>query len=467
MVVVQVRVALLFVVLLVVPASGCFGGDGEALETLVPYPHMGDVATYDVSGGLFEFSRWENGIAFPSGRGQVRLSLSESPPVIDGARAIHDVFRVTSERNSGGGFVKQAERFVTARHEAVVQASYPLSQDQSIVAFDERGFPWLFGASVLFGADPARDASTPFTLWDNLGRSNPINLSWDVQPGTERVDGMRTTRFDLAGTPSLTASLWLAPGSPWPVKARFVVNDAGLAPHVRTESTPFTMEARLVGVTEGTSSVQARDRSAGYSEDNLVARLDWDGEKPPDGTTSALPYRLDAAVSDAKTLDLPLSQWLAAANDPRVYRATFQEEAGPAPGTNVPSWLVQFVDASNTYYEVEIERVDVAAVNVGVPRVTRSGLAEPPADKNHGWFPANALREDLVPLDEAIRIVRDVFGAEGIQVFLRSFIDPPGYSYFIDGGFDGVGRYTVIYNPETGFIEEATGPVKPRLGRNA
>jgi hypothetical protein len=108
---------------------------------------------------------------------------------------------------------------------------------------------------------------------------------------------------------------------------------------------------------------------------------------------------------------------------------------------------------------------------VGVPRIEATGPAEAPANEDHGWFDAAAVPETIVPLSEGIRIMRDVFGAQQVQVFLRSFANPPGHTYYIDGGFDGtpgeggVGRYTVVYNPNTGLIEQATGPVTPRLAR--
>ena len=90
---------------------------------------------------------------------------------------------------------------------------------------------------------------------------------------------------------------------------------------------------------------------------------------------------------------------------------------------------------------------------------------EKPSSANHGWFAKDALPAQLVPLSEGVRTVKAVFGAPQVQIFLRSFAQPPGYSYFIDGGWDQgeSKRYTVVYNPETGLLEEATGPVTPRL----
>lgn len=379
--------------------------------------------------------------------------------MLDAARSVHPTFLVLAERDSGGGFVKHADRFVSPKHQAVVQSYYKLSQDQGTLSFDERGFPWLFGASVLFGADLTRD-DVPFRLPDNLGRANPIDLSWNLA-GPERHDGQDTVRYDLAGADSLAGSAWFVQGQAWPARIVLEVKDDGLAPHVRAQQTPARMDARLTSLTEGAEPMRPRDRAAGFSEDNSVARVAWNGERPPDGERYAA-YTLSEADRDARLLDRPLVDWLTAAEDPRLYRGTYQEDAGPAEGTRVPNWLLQYVDASNAYYEVEVERMHVDALGQGAPRVTKSGPAEPPSDKNHGWFAAEALPEKLVPLSEGVRIVRDVFGAEGVQIFLRSFADPPGYSYFLDGGFEHDKRYTVVYNPSTGLLEQATGPVSPR-----
>jgi hypothetical protein len=452
--------ALVLVLLLAAPAlAGCFGAKETAREGLVAYPRLGDVAVYDVRGALLDLARWENGAAFPAGSGRLRFSLDESAPVIDGARAVHPAFRVLVERDSGGGFVTHAERFVSPRHQAVVQAYYPLSQDQGVLSFDERGFPWLFGASALFGADPARDARVGFALPDNLGRGESMVLEWVAQAreGDEWV-------FGLEGSASLAGELRIPAGSAWPTYARLELRDDALAPHVRSETPKAVLEARLASLAPGDAPLPARDRAATFGEDLGVTRLAWDGEKPPDGDAAYVPYALADAVRDAKLLDTSLAAWLSQAQEPRLYRATFQEDAGPVEGTSVPNWLLQFVDRSDIYYEVEIERVSIALVAQGVPRVVRSAPAEPPAEGNHGWFAREAVREDLVPLSEGVRIVRDVFGAQGVQIFLRSFSDPPGYSYFLDGGFeeDG-GRYTVVYHPSTGFIEQATGPVSPRF----
>jgi len=445
--------------------AGCLGGEPDPRAGLVPYPRLGDVAVYEVRGAILDLARWENGIPLP-GPSQLRLTLSASPDALDGARAVHPAFKLTTELGVGGGFVLHSERYVSPRHQAVVQAYYPLSQDQSVVAFDERGFPWLWGASALIGEELREGARVPFALPDNLGRGQTMVFEWVVR-GEE--DGL--LRVELEGE-GANATLWMAPASPWPVRATMRLGNE-LAPHARVQSAePVEMEARLVSLARGGDPVPPRDRGATFAPDVSVVRTAWDGEKPPDGDAAALRYPLSEAVAEAKLLDKPLQDWLDAADAPILYRGTFQEEPAEVEGALSAHWLLQWVDRSNSYYEVQIARLYAPPLPIaapvglpGVPRVESSGPAKPPADSNHGWFDPTLAPDTLVPLSEGIRIVRDVFGATEVQVFLRSFTDPPGYSYFLDGGFEegGVGRYTVVYHPSTGFLEQSTGPVRPRL----
>lgn len=443
--------------------AGCFGGTDDARAALVPYPRVGDVAVYEISGGFVDLARWENGVAMP--RGQVRFTLSPSPDAIDGARAVHPVVKLTTELAQAGVFDLHSERFVAPRHQSVVQAVYPLSQDQSIVSFDERGFPWLFGASALIGEEVREGARVGFELPDNLGRGATIRLAW-AYAGVE--DGL--LKLDLEGE-GASGSVWLGASSPWPERVSLTVTNA-LAPHVRVQSgDSLTMDARLLSLTAGAEPMPPRDREATFAADRSAVRTAWDGEKPPDGDITTISYPLSEATRDAKLLDKPLADWLASARSPILYRATFQEEPGEVEGSTSAHWLLQWVDEGNSYYEVQISKLFAPPlplpppVPVGVPRIEASGPAQAPSDPNHGWFPPDAVPESVVPLSEGIRIVRDVFGAQGVQIFLRSFLDPPGHSYFLDGGFEegGPGRYTVVYNPNTAFIEEATGPVGARL----
>lgn len=456
--------ALALVLALALPA-GCLGGGDDARASLVPYPRIGDVAVYEITGGYLDFARWENGLPMPTA--QVRFTLSSSPDVLDGARALHPAFKVTTEIAAAGVFDLLSERWVSPRHQAVVQARYPLSQDQSIVAFDERGFPWLWGASALFGEDLAA-GSGAFEIPDNLGRGVSLPFRW-----ISEAESAGTTRVDLIGA-GANGSLWLPPASPWPERVSLRIGPE-IAPHVRVQaSEPFTMGARLVSLSRGVDSVDPRDRAAGFGPDGSVALQPYDGEKPPDGDITAISYPLADAVAEAKLLDKPLQDWLAAADAPILYRGTFQEEAGPVDGSKSALWLLQWVDKSDAYYEVQISKTFPPDASLpgalpvplaGIPSIESSAPAQPPADGNHGWFDPAALPPKLVPLSEGIRVVREVFGATSVQIFLRSFADPPGYSYFLDGGFEdgGVGRYTVVYNPSTAFIEQATGPVQPRL----
>lgn len=457
--------ATLLLALLGLPAlAGCLGGAPDAREALVPYPRLGDVATYEARGALVEFARWENAHTFIADPARVRFTLEPGPDALDGARAIHPTFLVRTEVADGGPFIRRAERYVSPIHQGVVQGHYPLSQDQSVLSFDERGFPWLFGASALFGEDLARESAFAIALPDNLGRGQRFDLSWRVV-GEESVDGVATTRLDLAGAPGMEGTLWMERGSAWPLRARLAILDGSLAPHVRADgATPATLEARRVEVAAGREGVPPRNRGAGFGEDNLVLREGWDGEKPPDGAPGAVTYLLSEAVRDAKLLDPGLQAFLQSAKEPRLYRGTFQQEPGPAEGTRNDHWLLQFVSEDDRYYEVQVGRLTLPQLPTGVPRIEKSAPAEGPSDENHGWFPRDAVPERIVPLSEGVRIVQEVFGAPNVQVFLRSFTDPAGYSYFIDGGFeqDG-GRYTVVYNPNTGFIEQATGPVSPRV----
>lgn len=460
------RALLVAALVLAAGLAGC-ADPPDTRANLVPYPRMGDVATYAVEGALVDLARWENARPLVGQPTNVRLALGEGGLALDGARALHPTFLVTRSLNEGGGFVEHARLFVSPVHQAVVQSSYKLSQDQSVLAFDERGYPWLWGASVLFGEELRGGATIPLTLPDNLGIGDAPTLMWGV---AQEGEGWR---LSLLGNASIEATLWLDAGEAWPTRVRVVLKDDGLAPFVRGQGAhPVTMDARLADVQRGGEPVPPRNRGDAFVADDAAARAAWDGEKPPDGAAGYVPYLLAEAVADAKLLDPGLREWLAAAKDPRVYRATFKEvpvSAGPAGNVSdqtAPYWLVQFVDQDQRYYEVEVERVQPPLpLAAGVPRIARSGPAEAPKDPNHGWFPRDATVEELVTLSEGVRIVREVFGATRIEIFLRSFADPAGYSYFIDGGMEpgGVGRYTVVYNPATGFLEQATGPVTPRV----
>lgn len=450
--------ALLVLILLLAASGGCFGGGDESRTSLVPYPRIGDVAEYEASGALVDFARWDNGVPFASASAQVRYTVSSSADALDGARAIHPSYRVTTEVAEAGVFGLRSERWVSARHGTLVQSFFPLSQDQSVVAFDERGFPWLFGASALFGEELREGTSFDIEVPDNLGRGMGLIVTASY---ISFEDGAH--KLALTG-PGVSGALWMEPGAAWPARVELSLAGPGLAPHVRCDGGyPVTLAARRVALTPGAEPVTPRDRAATYGEDPSALRARWDGEAPPDGDLTTLEYPLSEAIRDAKLLDKPLADWLAAHDEPRIYRGTYQIEAGPVEGSAQAHWLLQWVDESESYYEVQIARVLAPPLPVGVPRVETSAPAEPPADKNHGWFARDAVPDQLVTLSEGVRVVREVFGAQEIQIFLRSFADPPGYSYFIDGGFEGPGRYTVVYNPSTGFVEEATGPVQPRL----
>lgn len=430
---------------------------------LVPYPRLGDVVVYEATGALVELSRWENGHAFLAPTAQVRYTLGESPKVLDAARQVYPAFKVTTEVAETGAFVRHSERLVSPAHQAVVQALYPLSQDQSVLSFDERGFPWLWGASALFGADLARQDALSFPLPDNLGRGEHRTLTWRVD-GTEDVEGVGTTRLVLEGAPGVDATLWMEPGAAWPLRVSLSILTDELAPHVRVDGpAPIAMEARRVEARQGDGLLPARNPTASWAEtDASLARAAFDGEKPPDGDPTYVPYTLAAAVADAKLVDRGLATWLDAAEDPRLYRATYIEAPAPAQNLRNLTWLLAWMDKGDRYYTLQIYRLDAPALGLGVPLLNGSSPSPPPRESNHGWFPANALETMFVPLSEGVRLVRDTFGAQHIEIFLRSFAGPPGYSYYIDGGFEGPGRYTVVFNPNTGLIENATGPVTAR-----
>lgn len=452
----------LLALLLVAPLLAGCATDGGETTALVAYPRAGDVATYEAEGAMVDLARWENGHPLV-GRTAIEWTVGGNVKALDGARAVHDAYEVT--RKVGG--VEHARLFVARAPQAVVQSYYKLSQDQGVLAFDERGFPWLWGASALFGEELKEGALVPFSLPDNLGGARSADLAWRV--GARDADG--AWRIVLEGNASVDATLWMEEGSAWPLRVEMTLKDSGLAPLVRVDGpAPASLTARRVDVRPGGEPVPPRDRGSTFGTDPTVKRLAWDGEKPPDGAPGYVPYLLQDAVRDAKLVDAPLQAWLQAAKDPRVYRATHKEvpianDTGPVASPRSPYWLVQFVDQDERYYEVQVERVDVGPLGQGVPRVTKSGPAVAPADENHGWFAKDAAPGEIVPLAEGVRVVREVFGATRIEIFLRSFLDPVGYSYYIDGGFEagGTGRYTVVYNPATGFIEGSTGPVAPRL----
>lgn len=454
------RRALLVVLVVLAPAlAGCADPEGASRASLVAYPKLGDEATYRVD-RLVDLARWENGHEGPF---DVRFHLEESTPAFDAARLVHDVFRVRVASDAGRSFL-----FVSPRHEAVVQALYPLAGDQAIVAFDERGYPWLFGASALFGQEIRPGSRVTFQVPDNFGTGRALNLSWRAA-GEEDVGGVRAVKLVLEGNASLEGALWMEPGNAWPLRAQLVVKDAAVEPMIRVDGPlPARMDARRVALTPGSASLPPRDRAASFTDDATVAREAWDGFAPPDGASTYAPYALGEAIADAKLLDSKLADWLKAAAEPRLYRATSKSFDGPAQGTLNATWLLVFVDRGEHYYATQMGKlvapgapsVDVLP-RAGVPRVESSGPYDPPASTNHGWFAASAVPAKLVPLSEGVRVVQAFFGAKGVQVFLRSFADPPGYSYFLDGGWDGdkgeKGRYTVVYDPNTGLLQEATG----------
>lgn len=463
------RAALLLVILL----AGCLGGGGgSGRDDLVPYPKLHESATYAVKGAAVDLGRWENGHAFATQGAQIKLTVLPGAAALDAARIPHATFLVREDVSEAGGFVHHADLYVSPAHEGIVQSVYPLSGDQSIVAFDERGYPWLFGASALFGESLAPGAAIPVAIPDNLGHGAALNLSWRVK-GAEDVNGVHATRLDLEGSSSVHGALWMEPGSPWPLAVNLTLDDAGVEPLLRADGGyPARLEARRSAVERGDEPVPPRNPSEHFLDDAAIRRDPWDGFAPPDGTEAYEPYLLGEAIRDAKLLDPQgLGAWLKAAQDPRLYRATYKGFDGPAQGTLNATWLLVFVDKSESYYQVQMGRVQPAngtlpALPVpppaqGVPRVEQTGPYAAPASTNHGWFAKESVPDKLVSLSQGIDVVRGVFGAKGVQIFLRSFQDPPGYQYFLDGGWDSdkgeKGRYTVVYDPETGLLQEATG----------
>lgn len=444
--------------------AGCFGSDEDPRGGLVPYPRLGDVAVYEASGSLVEISRWDNAVPFISPRAQLRYTLAASPDALDAARAVHPVFLLRTELAEAGVYDLLSERLVSVRHQALVQSLYPLSQDQNVVAFDERGYPWLWGASALIGEELVEGVVFPVELPDMLGLGRTLRFDLVVGP-TERVEGRDLTRVDVRGAPALEGTLHMERGSPWPARVSLVMGPEAL-PHLRSDGAlPARIDARLVSLTQGAEPLPPRHRGADFGPDTSAVRSPWNGEMPPDGDAATLLYSLSEAARDAKLLDRALADWLAAADAPILYRATFQEEPGPIDGSTRAHWLLSWVSRDERYYEVQIARLHAPPLPLGLPAVEASGPAQAPANPDHGWFDPASVPETVVPLSEGIRIMRDVFGAGPVQVFLRSFATPPGHSYFLDGGFEdgGVGRFTVVYNPNTGLIEQATGPVTPRL----
>ena len=468
--------ALALAALALLPAwAGCAEPE-DARANLVPYPRLGDVATYEATGAMLDLARWENAHPFATGRGQVVWEVGAGGEALDAARAVHETFRVTRRVGDGAAPVEHAQLFVAPAFQGVIQSSYKLSQDQAVLAFDERGYPWLWGASALFGEELRLGQGIRVPLPDNLGAGRGTALAW--VPEAREEDG--TWRLNLTGHASVEGTLWMEPGNAWPARVELTLKDAGLAPLLRADAAlPARIEARRASLVEGAEAVPPRNRDASFAEDAGAKRAAWDGEKPPDGDAGYVPYLLADAVRDAKLLDAGLREWLEGADDPRLYRGTYKRvplAAGPVnvSDQSAPYWLLQFMEKGGSYYEVQVERVDPPAAPApapvplapgGVPRVVASGPAEPPTDPNHGWFPRDAPPGEMVTLSEAVRVVREVFGATQVEIFLRSFASPPGYSYYVDGGMEpgGVGRYTVVYNPATGLIEGATGPVTPRV----
>src|SRR5438552_1414478 len=62
---------------------GC-ASKNDARADLVPYPKLGDSATYDITGAYVELARWEN--AHPvEGATKLRFDVAAGPRVVDAA----------------------------------------------------------------------------------------------------------------------------------------------------------------------------------------------------------------------------------------------------------------------------------------------------------------------------------------------------------------------------------------------
>lgn len=460
--------AAVLLALLVAPAFAGCATPGAVDAAELARPRIGDRVEYDVGGHLVEFSRWANGFRLSGSSPRLAIEVDAVDGLaLDGFRARHEVVRVREELATGGAFATHRDLLVSTTHAAIVQGYAPLSGEDGVVSFDERGYPWAWGASLFHGRPLAVGLVVEASLPANGGQPAPLPLVFEVT-AAERVGGRDAFRVDVTrARGDASWSIWLAPDVPYPVQVEVALPRDAWSPFVRLDD-PVTerleFSATLASYVVGSTPVPPATASAEWLEEPTAAVFEeWDREVPPDGLGEYAPFLLHEAVTWAKTVDPGFSRWFTQHAGAILYRATYLARPGDVPGATTHVWLVQYVSKENEYYEVQVERtVPNAAAGVpGLTRIATSGVAEPPRGE-HGWFDTALLPSRILAIDSAVTIMRDVFEPDGVQIFVRSFDDPAGYSYYVDGGFEEeLGRYTVIINAQTGFIQAAVGPRAP------
>lgn len=462
------RVALACLLVVAPALAGCTT-PSAAVEEPLALPRIGDRAEYAVSGHLVELARWANGFAITGADARLTLAVEEGPRALDGFRSPHETFLVREELGDAGALSPHRDLYVSEALGAVVQSFTPLGAGDVVVGFDERGYPWAWGASLWHGARLEAGATAPLVLPANGGQAAPLALTLRVA-SAERVGAREAVKVEALGLPDGASwAIWLAPGVPVPVKVEVRMPPKALDPFVRTDdATPESLrfDAELASFTRGDGRELARAaEGAPFESGQADAEFSaWNREHPPDGRSPRYaPFVLAEAVAWAKLADRAFASWFESHDGAILYRATYLAKAGAIPGTTTHVWLVQYVSRENAFYEVVVERTLGGGSATGVTQVTSSNEAEPP-EGNHGWFATEALPDELLTLDSGVAVMRALFAPRGVEIFLRSFESPPGYAYYIDGGFeDPKLRYTVIVNAQTGFVQAAVGPVTPRL----
>lgn len=443
--------------LVVVPAfAGCFGGTDDSI--LVGRPAEGDVVLYEASGEFLDLARLLNAAALPGRSANVRLDVGSTARVFDGALVPHDAHRTTLAIDNE----RPLERWVDAA--GVVASRLPLSETgDAALSFEERGWPWAFGASVLFGRVLAQGDRVPFVLRNDAGQAAPLALAWRV----ERVEsGLATLALD--GAEGARGTLVMEDGVAYASRLDLAIEGGPLAVHLGLDGAPHAMRLAHSAweLREPPIALVTPEESRVASD--LARFAKFNRVHPPDPSPSAFAFPLGEAVAHVRESDEPYKGWASAEKDVILSRGTYLATASATslplapPRTTTHVWLVQFVSRGEKYWETKVERFvsnDTGAALV--TRVATSGAVAAPKGE-HGWVDPDRLPGDLLTLASGVAIMRAAFEPDGVQVFVRSFTRDDGYGYFylVDGGFERpLGRYTVTVNAQTGFVRSAVGPV--------
>ncbi|HVL49352.1 MAG TPA: hypothetical protein VM889_12400 [Candidatus Thermoplasmatota archaeon] len=451
------------VLLLVLPAlAGCLGATSEGPVDVPPF-RAGDAATYVVTGTYLEAARLWNAVPLPTGSATLAFETRAAEPILDGALARRAVMEVETRL----GTAKPHLRWVDS--DGVVASFLPLSEEgHNALSFEERGFPWAFGASVLAGRALAPGDRFPFTLQNLGGQAAPLALAWRV----ERVEAGRATVALDHDRHGFSATLVLDAASAFPLEARWnVTAESDLGRFLRLSPGDHAMTAARTSASTGSGPAPPTAPAAAARADAIVF-APHHRVHPPDGAPPAVAFALADAVAAARSHD-GARAWLASRPDAIVARATYHAPARPEgaptaiPGMATHAWLVQFVGRDEAFFEAMVERVVANATGAAVAtRVTKAGPVEPPRG-GQGWIDPASWPAEMTTIASAVAVVREGFAPAGVEIFVRSFARPgqTGYFYLIDGGFEKpLGRYTVTVDARTGYVMSAVGPVRPLAG---